>query len=95
MGPAAPEVYTVRAGTRFKQLNNRQFALQPGNPADYAALLEVLESDSARVGHIAHFWSVTPDTRADSCVDKCLERGFSSLASLAKAIGDRDLDPPD
>jgi acyl transferase domain-containing protein/thioesterase domain-containing protein len=94
MDAAAPEVYTVRAGKRFQQMDKQQCCIQPGNPAHYAALLEALEHGSARIGHIAHLWSVTPDKGEASSVDRWLERGFTSLTWLAKALGGRDWTHP-
>src|SRR5205823_388988 len=98
------EVYTVRAGTRFKQLNQREFVLEPGNAAHYAALLEALENGKAQVGRVAHLWSATPHTarkrdrlpilKNDSSLEKTLERGFFSLTWLAKAVGNRDWTHP-
>jgi amino acid adenylation domain-containing protein len=104
MAPAAPEVYTVRAGTRFKQLNQRDFVLEPGSAAQYVALLEALERGKAQVGRVVHLWNVTPHAagkrhhlpilKNDATLEKTLERGFFSLTWLAKAVASRDWTHP-
>jgi NADPH:quinone reductase-like Zn-dependent oxidoreductase/thioesterase domain-containing protein/acyl carrier protein len=94
MGLTAPDVYTVRAGTRFKHLNKHDFVLQPGNAGHYMALLEALESAPSRIGRVAHCWSVSTDKGKGPSLEQTLERGFFSLTWLAKAMGSREWSHP-
>lgn len=104
LGPAAPDVYTVQPGRRFRQLSKREFVVQPGKAADYTALLEALERQSARIGRVVHLWNVSPDIPRKSFpfsgrrngprLEQALERGFFSLTWLAKALGSREWAQP-
>ncbi|HET8841011.1 MAG TPA: type I polyketide synthase, partial [Ktedonobacteraceae bacterium] len=72
-------VITVEAGQSFAQCGNKHFSLRPGADEDYAALFTALGKLELRPRTILHCWNVT--------VDEQLKTGFTSLLSLARAIG--------
>jgi hypothetical protein len=80
---AAPEVFRVRAGNRFRRVSPREFIVQPGCQDDYVALLQALESESAAISHIVHLWNVAAGSGGEDLLEMCLERSFFSLTWLA------------
>jgi amino acid adenylation domain-containing protein len=77
-------VTMVRAGDRFVESAGGDFALRPGEAADYAALLDRLSRRGRSPARIVHLWSVGAARPAG----EELERGFHSLWLLARALGD-------
>jgi acyl transferase domain-containing protein/thioesterase domain-containing protein/acyl carrier protein len=91
----APEIFTVRAGERFRKLGEREFAIRPSHEADYRALGEALGEAAGRIDGVAQLWNVTPasappeasEVAWKAAWDAAWERGFLSLTSLAKELG--------
>ncbi|MBO9623884.1 MAG: SDR family NAD(P)-dependent oxidoreductase [Sphingomonas sp.] len=89
------EVISVFPGDRFRRSGER-FTVDPGSPADYAALFEQLRALGTRIGRIYHCWLADGGRRASRPVDWVLERGFHSLVAMApviaREIGDDPID---
>ncbi|HKH43628.1 MAG TPA: SDR family NAD(P)-dependent oxidoreductase [Thermoanaerobaculia bacterium] len=84
---AGGTVVSVVAGERFEDRGAEGFALAPGDPEGYRALLGALRSRGLLPRSVVHLWSVTPaeaPTRA-SC-ERQLDLGFYSLLFLIQAI---------
>jgi acyl transferase domain-containing protein/acyl carrier protein len=81
----ADRVTTVRVGDTFAQVEDNEFLLNPGRQQDYLKLFESLKRLNRLPGRIAHFWSLTRESRED-----IQYRGFFSLIFLAKALGKQD-----
>ncbi len=79
------EVAVVHAGERFLATAEGGFVLRPGEPGDYADLLEQLARRGLVPARIVHLWSAG----AAREVGEEQERGFYSLFHLARALGDR------
>ncbi|HEV3456784.1 MAG TPA: SDR family NAD(P)-dependent oxidoreductase, partial [Thermoanaerobaculia bacterium] len=77
-------VTVVRAGDRFAESPAGDFALRPGEAADYGALLDRLSRRGRSPARIVHLWSAG----AARAADEELTRGFHSLWLLARALGD-------
>jgi acyl transferase domain-containing protein/thioesterase domain-containing protein len=84
---AAPDVYVVRAGRRFRQKKEREFVVHPGREDDYKSLLNALDARAAGIGRIVHLWNVPPDSSGGGRLEYWLDRGLFSLTGLAKAVG--------
>jgi acyl transferase domain-containing protein/acyl carrier protein len=87
------EVITVSPGSKFTQLSERDFQINPGLRADYDALLGQLCLSGRRPQRIAHLWGVTPEHDAPplALCEAQQERGLDSLLLLAQSLGARDL----
>jgi acyl transferase domain-containing protein/thioesterase domain-containing protein/acyl carrier protein len=88
------EFYRVSAGTKFAQTGEREFTIEPGREADYLALLRALESAGAKIGHVLHLWNTARAPTPAAVLERQLDRSFSSLTWLGKAIGNRDWSQP-
>ncbi len=87
---AGATVVQVVAGERFERREDCAFAVAPGDPAGYRALLAELRSRDLLPRSVVHLWSVTSagaPTRA-SC-EAVQELGFFSLLFLAQALGEQ------
>jgi len=82
------EVITVASGERFKKIDDRLYAINPGSRPDYDALFKEIGVISETAQTIVHLWSVTPNGR-DLDVEQAQARGFYSLLFLAQALGDQ------
>jgi acyl transferase domain-containing protein len=84
---AGRRVLEVREGARFQVEGSDGYRLRPGEPADYEALLEALDS---LPGDLVHFWNLGASGRADAHAAEAT-RAFFSLLALAKALGNQDV----
>ncbi len=81
----------VRPGSAFCRLEQRSFAIDPANPADYARLLSTLRSEDFPAQTIWHLWSrqsVAIDLRAErrETLDAALRDGLQSVFLLSAAL---------
>ena len=86
----ARRVVLVRPGAAFAQHGPHEYALRPGQPADYDALFEALRAQEIRPEQIVHAWGLDAggeDDPALARLDKAQETGFYSLLFLAQALG--------
>ncbi|MBD2775787.1 type I polyketide synthase [Iningainema tapete] len=83
------EVITVTTGAEYTQLDPGAYTLNPQQPQDYDALLQVLAAQHKIPNKIVHLLSVTPEHTelALDSLDKAQQRGFYSLLFLAQAFG--------
>ncbi|MDZ7967876.1 MAG: SDR family NAD(P)-dependent oxidoreductase [Nostoc sp. DedSLP03] len=105
---AGHNVISVTVGEQFTQLGEcptdrlrqRSYAINPQASSDYDALLKELwdfkpNAIAERVGwHIAHFWSLIPNTQPESShqfFEECQNNGFYSLLFLAQALGRQEV----
>jgi len=90
------DVITVRIGSSFGKVNDREFTVNPAEARDYESLLSHLH-ESKKIPHkVVHLWSVTPienrGMKPDAAgVANALNLGFFSLLHLTKAIGKQDI----
>lgn len=82
------EVVTVTRGTSFVNGEDGQYALRPGERADYEALLHELQEAGKVPRQVVHLWTATP-AAADGTAT--IEAGFESLVALTQALGNLDL----
>ena len=91
-------VARVEVGEGFRQLGPGRYAIDPGRPEDYDALLAAVDAEDLAPAGIVHAWCLgTPGMTAQP--DALAERlaraetaallGFHSLLSLAQAVGRR------
>ena len=80
-------VFEVQAGEQFVRMDATTFCIDPGQRADYAALLQALHEQGSQPAHIVHLWSVTP--AAPDAFVQVQAVGFYSLLYLAQAWGAR------
>ena len=84
-------VITVRAGRRFRALDDGNFEINLHAPEDYSRLIATLGDRDQMPGHIYHLWLVTGGRRHDVAALQNL--GLFSLIFLAQALGERETDP--
>lgn len=87
---APPKVFRVFPGRKYRRLREREYSVHPGRVEDYAALIEALDSDGARIGHIAHLWGLEPQPAGAAPLERAVERSFLSLTWLGKALAARE-----
>jgi acyl transferase domain-containing protein len=96
-------VARVEISEGFRQLGPGRYAIDPGRPEDYDALLAALDAEDLAPAGIVHAWCLgTPGTVAEpSSLAERLERaetasllGFHSLLSLVQAAGRRGASTP-
>uniref|UniRef100_UPI002AD52137 SDR family NAD(P)-dependent oxidoreductase n=1 Tax=Frankia sp. Cr1 TaxID=3073931 RepID=UPI002AD52137 len=83
-------VTVVRRGTRFTSQADKSYLIDPGNGDDYVELLRRIKTAGELPTRIVHLWLVCerPEDPADPVVvDDVARDGFTSLLSLAQAIG--------
>ncbi len=91
------DVVMVMAGTRFDQVNDRAYTLNPRKRDDYDALIQALRSRDKTPETIVHLWSVAPDDpmpSGDQSVERAQDLGFYSLLFLAQALGKQNVAEP-
>jgi acyl transferase domain-containing protein len=83
------KVSAVRRGASFSENGPNEFLMNPGDPVDYARLLEVLRQADRLPQRIVHTWNTSHANSEDSLA------GFDSLIYLAQVLstleGDRTL----
>ncbi|OYD09083.1 type I polyketide synthase [Paludifilum halophilum] len=83
------QVVTARIGTDFALSGNRSYVLNPVNDDHFRQLLESLREKGGLPDRVIHLWGMGEDRRMDpDTLDPLLERGYSSMLSLARACGD-------
>lgn len=90
---AGQDVATVQAGMEFAQESNRRYILNPGQPADYDALLGELRAQGL-IQKVVHLWNVTSNGQAAlrlERLDETQNLGFYSLLFLSQALGRQNL----
>ncbi|HEX8139746.1 MAG TPA: SDR family NAD(P)-dependent oxidoreductase [Pyrinomonadaceae bacterium] len=89
---AGYSVTRVRAGEQFERLSDSLYTINPQSAEDYKRLLEELSEAEATPKHVAHLWSLTPESQPASGEEffaKVQEVGFYSLLYLAQAVGEQ------
>ncbi|HZO75613.1 MAG TPA: SDR family NAD(P)-dependent oxidoreductase [Ktedonobacteraceae bacterium] len=85
-------VVTVVQGTSFNKYGDTEYAVRPGERADYEALFRELQMQGKLPRRIVHMWMVTPGATAEGYdSEKMLETGFYSILALTQALGELDL----
>jgi amino acid adenylation domain-containing protein len=81
-------VTVVADGDHFEQTDDEIFAINPGRPEDYLALLGALRAAGSLPHAIVHLWAVTPEEASPGSValEAMLDRTFYSLLFLAQAL---------
>ncbi|MBN3958485.1 type I polyketide synthase [Nostoc sp. NMS8] len=88
------DVITVRVGEQFSKLGDRSYTINPQASRDYDTLLKELAIAQRTGWHFAHFWSLNPNTQAESphqFFEECQNNGFYSLLFLAQALGKQEV----
>ncbi|MCB0207970.1 MAG: acyltransferase domain-containing protein [Anaerolineae bacterium] len=84
---AGQVVVTIRAGTEFVKLNERDFVLNPEQGDDYASLVRELSFDDENPIAIVHLWNVTPPQEMTlEAIAWNLDLGFYSLLYLIQSL---------
>ncbi len=86
------DVISVSVGSAWNKLNEQQYTMRPAVRADYDALLKDLREQGRMPTHILHLWTLAVQ-QADVQPEQVCERGFSSLLTLAQALGDWSTEP--
>jgi acyl transferase domain-containing protein len=86
------DVFTARAGERFECVGDFEYTINPGEAADYKALLEAVGGKGRALEKIVHLWSVARGGEDASPTSAALFHqtqgtGFYSLLFLAQAVG--------
>ncbi|MEO1352216.1 MAG: alpha/beta fold hydrolase [Cyanobacteria bacterium J06635_15] len=84
------DVVVVRVGSEFTKLSNSLYTLNPQKSNDYNVLFNELLEQEKLPKAIAHLWSISPNSYAESSVESFEEvqkTGFYSLLFLAQALG--------
>ncbi|MEH2313979.1 MAG: beta-ketoacyl synthase N-terminal-like domain-containing protein [Nostoc sp.] len=84
------DAIAIKIGSEFSKLSDRLYTLNPRQSNDYDALLNELLTQNKIPKTIIHLWSVTPDDRAKSELerfDSAQYLGFYSLLFLTQALG--------
>ena len=87
---AGHQPVSVSAGSRFAQLAEHAYTINPASSEDYSALFASLQSVKRAPSQIVHCWSITPERpqqTAAAGVAEYQNLGFYSLLFLAQAIG--------
>lgn len=90
-------VFSVNAGERFAQLDDKTYTINPQHLADYGLLLEELSTVDGLPDKVLHLWGVTPPGDEGEDIEHLEEyqyRGFYSLLFLAQALEERGLRRP-
>jgi acyl transferase domain-containing protein/NADPH:quinone reductase-like Zn-dependent oxidoreductase/thioesterase domain-containing protein/NAD(P)-dependent dehydrogenase (short-subunit alcohol dehydrogenase family)/acyl carrier protein len=87
------QIFSIRAGDKFRRHGEREFTIRPSCEADYQTLLESLGETASQIGAVAHLWNVTRNASSGTW-EKQLDPGFFSLTSIAKALGRLELARP-
>ena len=69
----APDVITVRPGTKFAKLSDTRYEIDPRRPEDYESLLAAI---GPLPGKLVHLWSISA---GDESLEKTLDDSFYSL----------------
>ncbi|HKE57443.1 MAG TPA: SDR family NAD(P)-dependent oxidoreductase, partial [Pyrinomonadaceae bacterium] len=85
------EVVVVRPGEKFSRIAAGQYEIDPGQPADYAALVKELLAADNMPRRVVHLWGVS-DAKRD--FNAWQDLGFYSLLSLTQALGEHDITTP-
>ncbi len=89
-------VVRVQPGAAFSQAGESAYALRPGVPEDYTALLRALKEQGRLPHGLVHLWSVSAPhpTGGRAAFTHAQETGLSSLLALARALTEVDADSP-
>lgn len=83
-------VILVRADTKFSQLDECTFTINPKQHTDYEILMDVLDAMGKHPDRIVHLWSITahadPGSAAVAQLNDMQDVGFYSLLFLAQAL---------
>ncbi|URD53862.1 type I polyketide synthase [Chroococcidiopsis sp. CCNUC1] len=87
------DVVTVKTGSGFQQLGDRQYIINPQQAEDYETLIDALQTQACLPHRILHLWTVTEDNLSSSLesLDRTQMQGFYSLLFLAQALGKQPL----
>src|SRR5688572_27902541 len=81
-------VVQVEAGQEFEAISLSHYRVNPSSAADYARLMQELDSTDSLPGYIVHAWTVTTlDLGAEkNGFDAVQSLGFYSLLFLTQAL---------
>ncbi len=88
-------VARVEIGEGFRQLGAGRYAVDPGRPEDYDALLAALDEEGLAPAGVVHAWCLGAAAEPASLAERLARAetaavlGFHSLLSLAQAVGRR------
>ncbi|WP_429848144.1 SDR family oxidoreductase [Brevibacillus panacihumi] len=93
------EVFTIFAGTDYKQAGPYEFTIEPDNPTHYEMLVKALHSGSSPFpSRIVHAWHVDHDEESNEEITwphafwQQQRLGFRSLLSLTQAMSRQHVD---
>lgn len=84
------DAIAVKIGTKFSQLSEEVYALNPEESEGYEALLKTLVDRHKQPDAIVHLWSVAPVQQIDTgrtSIEDAQVTGIYSLLFLAQALG--------
>lgn len=85
-------VVTVVQGTSFSKYSDTEYAVRPGERADYETLFRELQMQGKLPRRIVHMWMISPGATVETYdSEKILETGFYSILALTQALGELDL----
>jgi acyl transferase domain-containing protein/acyl carrier protein len=91
-------VDTVIIGNSIARVGDNSYCLNPSQPDDYDALLELYQSSGSIPANILHFWSVTgSQNSAENEIDvleESIDAGFYSLIYFVQALGKKGIESP-
>jgi acyl transferase domain-containing protein/acyl carrier protein len=94
---AGQDVITVAVADQFRQTGERAYAINPQRPEEYDALIAALGASGQVPQTIIHGWSLLPDTRSVSNIERfgdAQRHGFFSLLFLVQALDRQRLNDP-
>jgi acyl transferase domain-containing protein len=89
LAAAGALVVRVAEGRGFRSLGERRYRMEPGDRADYVALLDEVGARYGRPTTVVHGWTAKPAAAAvtdPSVVEDAQESGFFSLLFLTQAL---------
>jgi acyl transferase domain-containing protein/acyl carrier protein len=87
-------VITVKIDSKFSNLGNNRYSINPSQSSDYDTLFQELYARENLPSKIVHLWSITSNNRVDSefeWTEKIQVRGFYSLLWIVQAINKLDI----
>ncbi len=88
------EIVTVRAGEQLARTDDLAYTINPGNKADYDALLKELVARGKKFAQLIHLWSISAGGESPVGVesfDLAQESGLYSLLFLTQALASQSL----
>jgi acyl transferase domain-containing protein/acyl carrier protein len=85
---AQHQVITVKIGSNFAKLSDRNYTINPSQASDYESLIETLQQLNQLPSQILHLWNVTEHiaSQSDAAIATAQTIGLYSLLFLTQAI---------